>query len=98
MTYLRAKIDDDAMKHLMSRFKPNSIKPFETVDEIYSALEEIFDDPNRRINALKKYRRLKQVEPFKEFSAFWSEFQRLANDIEISDRLILLKDLKDKMS
>ncbi len=95
--YVRTQIDEDAMKHLTSRFKKDSIKSFFIAEEIFDDLNRVFDDFNKRINALKTYRRLKQVEANKEFHNFFAKFQRLTSDLEIYDEAILLKDLKDKM-
>jgi hypothetical protein len=58
----------------------------------------MFDDFNKKVNVLKTYRRLKQVEMNKEFHTFFAEFQRLASDSKIYDETILLEDLKNKMS
>ncbi len=95
--YVRIKIEDDAMKHLTIRFFKNSIKSYTTADKIFDDLYQIFDDSNRRINVLKIYRRLKQIESFKNFNTFWIEFQRLINDSELYTQKALLKDLKNKM-
>jgi vacuolar-type H+-ATPase subunit I/STV1 len=59
---------------------------------------QIFDDSNRRTNALKTYRRLKQIESFRDFNIFWAEFQRLVSDFELYNQKTLLEDLKNKMS
>jgi hypothetical protein len=96
--YVRTRIDDDAMKHLIFRFFKNSIKSYTIADEIFDDLYQIFDDSNRRTNALKAYRRLKQIESFKDFNIFWAEFQRLVSDSELYNQDALLEDLKDKMS
>jgi hypothetical protein len=61
-------------------------------------MNRVFDDSNKRVNALKIYRRLKQIEANKKFHTFWVEFQRLISDSEIYDEVVLLKDLKNKMS
>ncbi len=95
--YVRIRIDEDAMKHLIFRFFKNSIKSYIISEEIFDDLYQIFDDSNRRINALKTYKRLKQIESFKNFNTFWVEFQRLINDSELYNQKTLLKDLKDKM-
>ncbi len=58
-TYVRTRIDEDAMKHLTSRFKKDSIKSFLIVEEIFDDLNRMFDDFNKRINVLKAYKRLK---------------------------------------
>jgi hypothetical protein len=95
--YVRIKIDENAMKHLIFRFFKNSIKSYIISKEIFDDLYQIFDDSNRRINALKTYRRLKQIESFKNFNTFWVEFQRLISDSELYNQKTLLKDLKNKM-
>ncbi len=96
--YVRIRIGDDVMKHLISRFFKNSIKSYIISKEIFDDLYQIFDDSNRRTNALKTYRRLKQIESFKNFNTFWVEFQRLASDSELYNQEALLEDLKNKMS
>ncbi len=96
--YVRIRIDDDIMKHFIFRFFKNSIKSYIISKEIFDDLYQIFDDSNRRINVLKTYRRLKQIESFKDFNIFWTEFQRLASDFELYNQEALLEDLKNKMS
>ncbi len=96
-TYVRTRIDEDAMKHLTSRFKKNAIESFFIVEEIFDDFNRMFDDFNKKVNVLKTYKRLKQVKTNKEFHTFFANFQRLANDSKIYDETILLKDLKNKM-
>jgi hypothetical protein len=95
--YVKIRIEDDAMKHLTARFFKNSIKSYTIANEIFDDLYQIFDDSNRRTNVLKAYRRLKQIESFKDFNIFWAEFQRLTSDSELYNQEALLEDLKDKM-
>jgi hypothetical protein len=97
-TYVRIRIDDDAMKHLIFRFFKNSIKSYIISKKIFDDLYQIFDDSNRRTNVMKAYRRLKQMRSFKDFNTFWTKFQRLASDSELYNQKTLLEDLKDKMS
>ncbi len=96
-TYVRTRIDEDAMKHLTSRFKKNSIKSFLIAEEIFDDLNRVFDDFNKRVNVLKAYKRLKQIEISKKFHTFFAKFQRLTNDSKIYDETILLENLKNKM-
>jgi hypothetical protein len=96
--YVRIRIDDDVMKHLTTRFFKNSIKSYTIANEIFDDLYQIFHDSNRRTNALKIYRRLKQIESFKDFNIFWTEFQRLVSDSKLYNQKTLLEDLKNKMS
>jgi hypothetical protein len=58
-TYVRTRIDENAMKHLASRFKKNSIKSFLIAEKIFDDLNRVFDDLNKKVNALKTYKRLK---------------------------------------
>jgi hypothetical protein len=97
-TYVRIKIKDDAMKHLIFRFFKNSIKSYIISKKIFDDLYQIFDDSNRRTNVMNAYRRLKQMRLFKDFNTFWAEFQRLASDSELYNQKSFLEDLKDKMS
>ncbi len=96
--YMQIKIDEDAMKHLIFRFFKNSIKSYIISKKIFDNLYLIFDDLNRRTNVSKAYRRLKQIESFKDFNTFWIEFQKLASDSELYNQETLLEDLKNKMS
>jgi hypothetical protein len=97
-TYVRIRINDEAMKHFIFRFFKNSIKSYIIAKKIFDDLYQIFDDSNRRTNALKTYRRLKQIKSFKNFNTFWIEFQRLTSDSELYNQKALLEDLKNKMS
>jgi hypothetical protein len=40
------------------------------VEKIFDDLNRIFDDLNKRINVLKAYKRLKQIETNKKFHTF----------------------------
>jgi hypothetical protein len=68
--YVRIKIEEDAMKHLTSRFKKDFIKSFLIAENVFDDLNRMFDDSNKRVNVLKTYKRLKQVESYKEFHIF----------------------------
>jgi hypothetical protein len=74
------------MKHLTTRIFKNSIKSYIISKKIFDDLYQIFDDFNRRINVLKAYKRLKQIESFKNFNTFWVEFERLISDFEFTIR------------
>ncbi len=58
------------MKHLTSRFKKDFIKSFLIVENVFDDLNKVFDDSNKRVNVLKAYKRLKQVEVNKKFHIF----------------------------
>ncbi len=95
--YVRTRIDEDAMKYLFACFKKNSIKSFLIAKEIFDDLNRVFDDFNKKINVLKTYKRLKQVEMNKKFHTFWIEFQRLTSDLKLYDEEALLKNFQNKM-
>jgi hypothetical protein len=64
-TYVRIRINDDVMKHLISRFFKDSIKSYIISKKIFDDLYQIFNDSNvaqmlwRRINVSNKSNRLK---------------------------------------
>ena len=60
--YVRTRIDDDAIRHLFSRFRKDFVKSFMTAKEIFEKLNLIFDDSNKKMNAQKAFRRLKQID------------------------------------
>jgi hypothetical protein len=96
-TYVKIKIEENAMKHLTSKFKKDFIKSFLIVENVFDDLNKVFDDSNKRVNVLKTYKRLKKIKTNKKFHIFWTEFQRLTSNSEFYDEKILLKNLKDKM-
>jgi uncharacterized protein YktB (UPF0637 family) len=56
--YVRTHIEEDAIRHLFSRFRKNLSKSFLCAKEILKELEYIFDDSNKRVNFMKTFRRL----------------------------------------
>ncbi len=58
------------MKHLTSRFKKDFIKLFLIAENVFDDLNKVFDDLNKRVNVLKTYKCLKQVEMNKKFHIF----------------------------
>jgi hypothetical protein len=93
----RTRIDEETIRHLFSRFRKDSIKSFLSAEEILKELELIFCDSNKRVNFMKTFKRLKQIQSYREFFIFWSEFQRLVSDVELYDKKMLIEDLKNKM-
>ncbi len=67
---MKIKIDEDAMKHLTSRFKKDLIKSFLIAKNVFDDLNKMFDGLNKYVNILKTYKRLKQIEFYKEFRIF----------------------------
>jgi hypothetical protein len=60
-TYVRIRIDDDVIRYLSSRFKKNSIKSFLSAEKIFEKLNLMFNDSNKRINFMKTFKKLKQI-------------------------------------
>ncbi len=58
------------MKHLTSKFKKDFIMSFLIAENVFDDLNKVFDDSNKHVNALKTYRRLKQVKTNKKFHIF----------------------------
>jgi hypothetical protein len=81
--YVRIRIDDDVMKHFIFWFFKNSIKSYIISKKIFDDLYQIFDDSNRRINALKTYKRLKQIEFVQEFQYVLSWISEISQRFEI---------------
>ncbi len=57
--YVRTRVENDAMKHLTSRFKKDFIKSFLIVENVFDDLNKMFDNSNKRVNVLKTYKQLK---------------------------------------
>ncbi len=69
-TYVKIKIEENAMKHLTSKFKKDFIKSFLIVENVFDDLNKVFDDSNKRVNVLKTYKRLKKIKTNKKFHIF----------------------------
>jgi hypothetical protein len=57
--YVQSRIEDDAIKHVTSRFRKNSIKSFLIAEAIFDDLKHVYDDSNKKQSFLKEYRNLK---------------------------------------
>ena len=90
-------IGGDAVKHVRARLRPDSDKPFQTAEEVLQVLIRVYGDPNKEETVLREFSNLKQVEKYKEFPTFWAEFQRLAHELDHSEKT-LLSELRLKMS
>ena len=63
-------IDNDVVKHVRARLRPDSDKFFQTIEEVLQMLIRIYDDSNKKETILREFSNLKQVEKYKEFSTF----------------------------
>lgn len=95
--YVRSRVDDDAVKHIRARLKPGHVNEFKTAEEVLDVLVKVYGDSDKEGTALKKFSQLRQSEKFREFFVFWAEFQRLAHEVDHSEKT-LLNELRLKMS
>ena len=69
--------------------------PFETVDNLFTKLEEVYGDPHRKEHAMEKFRELKMG--LGSFNAFYLEFIKLAAELEFTKEM-LLREFMHKLS
>src|SRR5579871_1005151 len=96
MTYVFDRTKGDAQKHLNPRYRPDSVKPFYTADEMIQHLSDIYEDPFRVQNACREYRRL-TMKSTETFSEFYTRFLHLAGEGQIPDK-DLRPDLYEKIT
>ena len=71
------------MAQLKPRLRPNSTNPFVSADEMFEVLTAAFGNANQKQKDRAAYRSLNQGT--RDFSSFWAEFQRLAQDLDLSE-------------
>ena len=95
ITYAESRIGGDAAKHIAPRMRATALNRFETAEEIFDLLYQVYGDPDRRHTAQREYSKLYQGR--KPFSEFWAEFQRLAAELEYN-QTSLIDDLRHKLN
>jgi len=90
--YAAGWVSGDALALISPRLNPNRQHAYETVQDLYDHLYELYGDPNKERNARQSFRDLvmKKGQMFQEFYAL---FLRYVADGNISSR-----DLKDKIN
>ena len=96
MAYLASRVEGTANLHLAPRLRYTAANKFQTAEEMLEALERVFGDPHRRQTAMASFRKLYQGT--KDFNTFWSEFQRLAAELEIIAPDYLLEEFRERVS
>ena len=96
MAYLASRAEGTANLHLAPRLRPTAANKFSTAEEMLEALDRVFGDPHRRQTAMNSFRKLYQKD--KDFNTFWSEFQRLAAELETMTPEFLLDEFRDKVN
>ena len=72
LIYAENRVGGKALQHLEPCLRLNSITSFTTIDDLFNHLEDIFGNPYRKEQAIKKFRELKMGAS--SFSDFYSEF------------------------
>ena len=95
LIYAKNRVGGKALQHLEPCLRLNSITPFTTIDDLFNHLEDIFGNPHRKEQAIEKFRELKMG--VSSFSDFYSEFIRLASDLEYTSEM-LIQEFKHKLT
>lgn len=93
ISYVQSLVADNALAQLSARLQEDAMRPFATAKIMFDVLTAGFGNPNRKQKARAAYRSLRQGT--REFSSFWAEFRRLAQDLNHSEET-LIDDLSDK--
>lgn len=80
--YAFARTKGKAQEHLEPRFLPDSIQPFESLQDVFDSLKTLFENPEKRAIARDDYHALRQGQT-ELFSDFVIRFQHLAGVGEI---------------
>ena len=81
--YIQSRVGGHALAQLKPRLRPNATNPFRTSDEMFEVLTAAFDNANQKQKDRATYQSLSQGA--RDFSSFWAEFQRLAQDLDLSE-------------
>ena len=84
-----------ALEHLQPHLHADSLIPFKTVDNLFTKLEKVYDDPHYKKHTIEKFRELKMGS--ESFNVFYSKFIKLAAKLEFIKK-ILLQEFVHKLS
>ena len=79
----------NAAKNLRFRMRENSLCFFRLSDEMFEILNEIFDNFNKKLTAINKFRILRIKNKNTHF--FWEEFQRTVFNFIYYDEILMTK-------
>ena len=82
IAYVEGRTGDKAARHLAPRMKEGSVGEYENVNEVFKHLETVFNDPNKTVNARRKFRAM-QMKPSDPYHEFLTEFLHLAGEASI---------------
>ena len=81
--YVQSCVGGYALAKLKPRLRPNATNPFVSADKMFEVLTAAFGNANQKQEDRVAYRSLNQGT--RDFSSFWAEFQRLAQDLDLSE-------------
>ena len=87
--YAKNRYRSKALEHLQPYFHIDSLIPFKTVDNLFTKLEEVYDNPHYKKYAMEKFKKLKMGLGF--FNTFYSEFIKLVVKLEFIKEMLLQK-------
>ncbi|KAJ5720223.1 uncharacterized protein N7483_008157 [Penicillium malachiteum] len=96
IAYVSSRVKGDAARHVTSQRYHKSLSPYDSVEDIFTHLSSIFENPNREREARRQYKNLAMGED-QSFQAFISEFRLLASEGNIS-KASLKNDFWDRVT
>ena len=85
--YTQNRYGGKALKHLSPHLRTDSLIPFETVDNLFTKLEEVYDDLHHKKPVIEKFKELKMGS--ESFNTSYSEFIKLAAKLEFIKEILL---------
>ena len=92
--YILNRYGGKVLKYLQPHLRSDSLIPFEIRDKLFKKLEEVYGNPYRKKHAMEKFTKLKMGS--RSFNVFYSEFIKLAAELE-SIKEILLQEFMYKL-
>ena len=93
-SYVQSRVGGHALAQSKPRLRPRAANSFWTSDEMFEVLTAAFGNANQKQEDRAAYRSLNQGT--RDFSSFWAEFQRLAQDLDLSEET-KISDLIQKL-
>ncbi len=94
LIYAENRVGGKALQHLEPYLRLNSITPFTTINDLFNHFKDIFSNAYRKEHAMEKFRELKMGTS--SFTDFYSEFIRLASDLEYTSKMFI-REFKYKL-
>ncbi|KAH0543434.1 hypothetical protein GP486_008577, partial [Trichoglossum hirsutum] len=90
--YVAGRVSGDTLALISLRLRATNRHAYETLNELYKHLEELYDDPNKERNAQQAFKDL-TIKKGQTFQEFYALFLR-----HVADGNISLRDLKDELN